>query len=58
MKKAIVYIDGYNLYFELLKDTCWKWLDLWKFAECLLDGEAMSHRFKRERSRARALERN
>ena len=38
MKKAIVYIDGYNLYFGLLKDTCWKWLDLWKFAECLLDG--------------------
>jgi len=38
MKRAIVYIDGYNLYFGLLKGTCWKWLDLWKFAEVLLDG--------------------
>jgi len=38
MKKAIVYIDGYNLYFGLLKGTPWKWLDLWRFAESLLDG--------------------
>ena len=38
MKKAIVYIDGYNLYFGLLKGTSWKWLDLWKFAEALVAG--------------------
>ena len=37
-KKAIVYIDGYNLYFGLVKGTKYKWLDLWKFAERLLDG--------------------
>ena len=36
MKKAIVYIDGYNLYFGLLKGTPWKWLDLWKFAKSLV----------------------
>ena len=38
MKKAIVYIDGYNLYFGLLKGTPWKWLDLWRFAEALVAG--------------------
>ena len=38
MKKAIVYIDGYNLYFGPLKGTPWKWLDLWKFAETLVAG--------------------
>ena len=38
MKKAIVYIDGYNLYFGLLKGTPWKWLDLRRFAEALVAG--------------------
>lgn len=38
MKNAIVYIDGYNLYFGLLKGTSYKWLDLWRFSEVLLDG--------------------
>lgn len=28
--KTIVYIDGYNLYFSLLKGTVYKWLDLHK----------------------------
>ena len=37
-RKAIVYIDGYNLYFGLIKGTSGKWLDLWKFSEALLDG--------------------
>ena len=27
-KKTIVYIDGYNLYYGLLKGTAYKWLDL------------------------------
>ena len=33
---ANVYIDGYNLYYGLLKGTPWKWLDLWAFARALL----------------------
>ena len=36
MKKTIVYIDGYNLYYGLLKGTQWKWLDLVKFSRSLL----------------------
>lgn len=34
--KAIAYIDGYNLYYGLLKGSSYKWLDLWAFARCLL----------------------
>ena len=34
--KAIVYIDGYNLYYGLLKGTPYKWLDLWALARALL----------------------
>lgn len=34
--KAIAYIDGYNLYYGLLKGTPHKWLDLWKFCRMLL----------------------
>ena len=36
MKKTIVYIDGYNLYYGLLKGTRDKWLDLAKFSKALL----------------------
>ena len=39
MKKTIVYIDGYNLYYGLLKGTSYKWLDLVKFAEKLVSDE-------------------
>ena len=28
MKNAIVYIDGYNLYYSRLKGTAFKWLDV------------------------------
>ena len=35
-KKTIVYIDGYNLYYGLLKGTAYKWLDLLAFARQLL----------------------
>ena len=39
MKRVIAYIDGYNLYYGLLKGTPYKWLDpidceivqLWKY---------------------------
>ena len=32
-KRTIVYIDGFNLYYGLLRDNAiYKWLDLWKFA--------------------------
>lgn len=35
-KKTIVYVDGYNLYYGLLKGTPYKWLDLVAFAQALL----------------------
>ena len=43
-KRAIVYIDGYNLYHAIddLKDDSLKWLDLRKLAESMLrDGEIL-----------------
>lgn len=36
MKKTIVYIDGFNLYYGLLRRTAYKWLDLIAFARNLL----------------------
>ena len=30
-----VYIDGFNLYYRALKDTPFRWLDLWRLAETL-----------------------
>ena len=36
MKRTIVYIDGYNLYYGLLKGPKWKWLDLMAFVKALL----------------------
>ena len=36
MKRTSVYIDGYNLYYGLLKDTAYKWLDPLKLARALL----------------------
>ncbi len=30
-----LYIDGFNLYYRALKDTPFRWLDLWKLAESL-----------------------
>ena len=33
MLKTIVYVDGFNLYFGCLKNTAYRWLDLWAFAE-------------------------
>ena len=35
-KRAIAYIDGYNLYYGLLKGTPHKWLDLYSFARSLI----------------------
>ena len=36
MKKTIAYIDGYNLYYGLLKGTKFKWLDMVKLVRELL----------------------
>lgn len=36
MKRTNVYIDGYNLFYGLLKGTVWKWLDLLAFTKALL----------------------
>jgi len=29
--KSIIYIDGFNLYYGLVKGTLWKWLDIQKY---------------------------
>ncbi len=34
--KTIIYIDGFNLYYGVLKDTPYKWLDLYKLSKLLL----------------------
>ena len=34
--KTIVYIDGFNLFYGLLRNTPWLWLDLEKFVRSLL----------------------
>ena len=36
-KRTIIYIDGYNLYYGLLKGSVYKWLDLFAFASALLN---------------------
>ena len=36
MKKTIVYIDGFNLYYGLLRFSQNKWLDVVMFAKSLL----------------------
>ena len=36
-KRTIAYIDGFNLYYGLLRrEPAYKWLDLWKLAEALV----------------------
>ena len=36
-KRTIIYIDGFNLYYGLLRSNAsYKWLDLWKFAAALV----------------------
>ena len=37
-----VYIDGFNLYYRALKDTPFRWLDLWKLAETLFPQDAIN----------------
>ena len=37
-----VYIDGSNLYYRALKDTPFRWLDLWKLAETLFPQDAIN----------------
>ena len=34
--KVNVYIDGFNLFYGMLKGTPYKWLDLEKFADSLV----------------------
>ncbi len=36
MKKTIIYIDGFNLYYGLLRFSHCKWLDVVSFASSLL----------------------
>ena len=37
-----VYIDGFNLYYRVLKDTPFRWLDLRKLAETLFPEDAIN----------------
>jgi uncharacterized LabA/DUF88 family protein len=37
MKRTIIYIDGFNLYYGCLKQTQYKWLDLYALFNHLLD---------------------
>ena len=37
--RTCVYIDGFNLYYRCLKDTPYKWLDLYRMAELLLPAD-------------------
>ena len=36
-----LYIDGFNLYYRALKDTPFRWLDLWKLAETLFPSDSI-----------------
>ena len=36
-----LYIDGFNLYYRALKDTPFRWLDLWRLAETLFPQDAI-----------------
>ena len=39
-KRTMVYVDGFNLYYGLLRqDPAYKWLDLWKFSRSLVSPE-------------------
>lgn len=46
-KRSIIYIDGYNLYYGLLKGTPYKWLDIAAFSRMLLpdDHEVVSVKY-------------
>ena len=37
MRRTIVYVDGFNLYYRALKDTPYKWLNIKKLAERVLE---------------------
>lgn len=39
--RAIVYVDGFNLYYGCLKGTQYRWLDLARFADLLLPAQAV-----------------
>ncbi len=47
MKRTTVYIDGYNLYYGLLKGTPYKWLDPMRLVKALLreDHEIISVKY-------------
>ena len=60
MKRTIVYIDGFNLYYGLLRGTFAKWLDLVAFSKALLSAlvlfllnrEKVNHRIEVRDSRS------
>lgn len=36
LKKTLVYVDGFNLYYGALKNTPYRWLDLFRLSQLLL----------------------
>lgn len=42
-KRAIVYVDGFNLYYGCLKGTPYKWLDLVRLSELMLPDQHVVH---------------
>ena len=39
MKRTVAYIDGYNLFYGLLKGTSYKWFDPTRLVSALLRGD-------------------
>ena len=37
--RSIVYVDGFNFYYGMVRDTQWKWLDLQRYFELVRQGD-------------------
>ena len=56
--RSIVYVDGFNLYYGMVRDTPWKWLDLQRYFELLRpDDDIRQIRYFTSEVRGPALER-
>ena len=41
MARSVIYIDGLNLYYGALKNTLWKWLNLYEYFHRLRNGDSI-----------------
>jgi len=39
VRKTYVYIDGFNFYYGCIRNSPYRWLDLFKFAQAMLPEE-------------------